>query len=819
MKYLFSVIDPLNTDFLCSKLTGLEDVPLILMATTEAVQRYVFRAGPFANGSYLFKDSSHFKAAGSLLNLFLIRPIFSIRALCNEKNILLLRIHSVCSNVKELDNTTREGLLNRPQVTRTFLVNEQQLDSYLSSVRYVREPMSNFAGNINDLVALGVSAPPRVRRNGDTRFIIPPRRSLSIEQRADAQSVLDIMISSKRASVSFSLNSRIPISSSLDYDMTSKIFTGIPPEEDPVVWKPNGGVLQYTKGGGRRRVIAAVADSVCHFENNERDSIFASDKYRASKVFVIVSPLTSFGEWCNEFELTNTAVFQIRNASDLNIVTFAAVDEGAVILVAKEIFETDDILNDRLVEDALGIIHSAVLSHDIATRLHGAGAREMDKQRCQKMLVNSFGIRFPKSPVPLSLLAVRGILVDECELSEIEILPRIDACFKSDWKWITVGYDGQPPLFVDQKIINFTKNFIGVPQKQLPEAEIWRLYSESTSGICSYLRTPRAILKKVSLISIPCGPSHLESTFFTILGRVKQSQSSIPTRIEESETSEMLVGSDLNGVGGCNLRLVLPRLGDMSPDEALNNCAAHFSFGPGTIAQRIGKAEGNSVTSLAESKFATRSLQEIRSLICQVCMSDPASCVTLCGHVFCADCTVQINAPTTPTIQCPVCRAQICKYDWIRVKTDNDTFVEKEIPSKIRGILDALDNIFGRRRHKRRYGMRAWVVAPAGTIASLKSIIQNDRPRIEIYDDNAILSNPLNHKVKILSFEEFDQNLTDDFKFGDENIEAVVLAMPLKNDYYHKLIKASNRRLISLQVHVLHAAGIESMEETNDIFR
>jgi hypothetical protein len=801
--YVCSILNPLQeSDTECGQ--HLEEVPLILMVTTETTPRYVFRAGPLTGGGFIYEESDSFKNSKELMGLLLSKPFFSVRAMCDAKIIIVLRIYS-------MSHAIQESTVSLSTSNRSFLDNEQQLVNFLakSSSNVIREPKILFS-----TFPSGLSIPPKNRKVES--FTVLPRRSLAPEQRSAVQNLLESLSASN---VTHIIHDSLSLSLNLGLDVRQGSFSK-PQQKNGTDWTPSAGIITYIRGGGRRRTLAALADQISsgNFPSNNFSESTSLDLYSAPKVFAIVCNSQSFLKWQAEFSVTDTKIMEFYKSEDFDQLSFAKIDEGCVLLIDPSAFSPESVKS--AISDISDMMMSTLTIADGQTKQHGSGKRPLDQKRAQKFVANSFASRFPKSRAPIGMLRLRGILLDDSyEFKEFgglkKVIYNVKQSLKSQWGWITVGYDGEPPKYLDPVIIERVSTFFDLQEDAKTEygnfvPDVWRIFNEPNSGLITHLATPKTILRKITLVSIECASTNAEATFFSAMHRIRQAHTPLPVKIEDEETASVLVGADLKGVAACNLMLLLPRLGTMTKDEAITNCKEHFNKNiRGTIAQRVARLEGNDVE-LPDPAYVQRALQDITSLTCSICMTDPSTVLTLCGHGFCKDCREQLGNTTSnqPTLNCSVCRAQLSAYDWINIGESSSI-----MPTKMQVLLTTLDSVFAKRRQKRRIGLRAWIVAPDNACESIRSFLSKHRPAISLdqHSDSAIT-----HGVRILSF----QNLYDvlNQSIDDECLEAVILACPAKSEVYHKLVKACANRRHPLQLHVMHSKGLETIDNASRLF-
>lgn len=795
LTYVCSILNPIKTvTFESFKIQPCESVVLVLMATTEEIPRYVFRAGPLANGEFIYEDSSNFQLEDDIINLFLVRPLFAFRCICDNKNIRVLRIFAFDSAFPSHLNPTVNRINEKTQLTQTLFDNEQYLFNLFAKSIVVCEPLQNFDRNEHGIVQ---SPNPRKTNSASVSF----RRSLSNEQNLSAQHLLEILNAKKN--ISYNVNLTSNLCKNLCVDFQNALFSTSPVKK--LTWEPTGSLLTFTRGCGRRRILSTVAHQITESKESHQD--ICLDKFYAPLCFVIICKEYDFIKWQKEFKFTNTRVCEIREADDFEQLTFQDVTQGVVLLVSPNSLHST---NSKSIQNFV----NALLITDSHAR--PTSRRQFDLLRGQRLFIKSFTQRFPRARLPCGLLRAKAILVDDFPLNDStrKLFQDIDQVFEADWKFVTLGYDGEPPRFLHPNVLDTIDTFFNIPMEARTVhdtlvPDIWRLFSEYNTNLVTYMQTPRCLLRKVSLVAIECGPTEQENQFFANMLNIKQSQTALPVKLCDQDITNSLVGAELCGIAGCTLKILLPRLETISFENAMKNCEDHFEKENGTIAQRISKSHGNSFD-LATGDFVKKTLKDIMQTTCQICLSDPSTVLTMCGHVFCKDCYDHVNISSI--VNCPACRSLLCEYDWIKIGSYSNLIM----PSKMQNLLNTLDQVFSKRRSKRRSGLSAWIIAPQTSIEELKKLLQENRDFL-INTSSDTISNQ--HKVFLTCFEDFTLKLNDDpHMFSDDNIEALVMVCPSSNEMYHKLVRSSRNRHNSLQFHLLYANGLENIDDAKRLF-
>jgi hypothetical protein len=138
------------------------------------------------------------------------------------------------------------------------------------------------------------------------------------------------------------------------------------------------------------------------------------------------------------------------------------------------------------------------------------------------------------------------------------------------------------------------------------------------------------------------------------------------------------------------------------------------------------------------------------------------------------------------------------------------------MPTKMSSLLNTLDQVFSKRRSKRRSGLCAWIIAPNDAKNELQNLLLENRDFL-INSESQNISKQ--HKVNLVTFDEFSIKLNEDpYILSDENIEAVLMVCPSTNEVYHKLVRSSRNRHNSLQFHLLYANQLENIDDAKRLF-
>lgn len=783
-RYLFSVLN--------DELEGVlkNDCEITLMSTTEDPPRYVFRLTHASGVQYV--NASEFPNYVLLIDIFLLRSVYVFRGLWRSGVPDIIRVFSKSDSIEQ-------SLAINNLSSRFLIENEQALMNYMKASKIVIEPSSFFSVVP---APLGVPTIPKIRRWGELKHKITARRTLAPEQRSDAESMIFLLRVHDANPITIPISSQIAVSDSVEIDMTHYCFARKQPAKT-TAWIPNGSFLTYTKGCGRRRTIASVMDAVTSMPIESPSEHQHLGQYFACRTGVIVCEGQKISKWKSELT-TNLIVLQTRE--DYDGLTFQSVQSGCTILV------TPEALNFAAAEsdDAIQAVRQM-------TKLADPRARNLDDALCARILVSSISDRMPSAKVPMHLLRARCIVIDLPAPLDLDIQDNL----RADWTWITLGYDGEPPSHLPARYAEW--NSASDPIDSSFHPDLWRILHEPSTGFLQKLKMPKSILRRVSLIPMIAGPTENERAFLQSVARIQQSMTALPVAVLPlASVASALLGAQVNGVPACQLQLALPRSSPMKQEEAEKNLAAHFASAlKGTLAQRVGSRFAQEtdqvipIGDLSESTFVQRALVQKGDGTCQVCFTDPVTTVTLCGHCYCVSCAGMLRnrEARIGVTSCPVCRAALSSYDWITIgEPTNADFV----PSKVRSIKSTLGSVFGRRRHKRRVSMCAWIVVPSEAIEPLRE---------QLIDSNyEVITDPLQKQAESSQRQQIPLVrliLIDDLgkQEIDDSVEAILLSSPAPSrNVYHSIIRGCVQRSCPLQLYVFVSHGVENAEEAINTF-
>jgi hypothetical protein len=807
-RYLFSIVVDDAGAFASSK----NECEVNLMVTTEERPRYVFKIRDADVNT--FEEATTFPFSDKLIDLMLLRSYFIVRVLRSKNGrVEVIRLYSRNDVIEtELNNTHFSN--------RLALENEQALLDLIQDA----------LGKI--IIEPNYSTPIRLKRKwGDMKFKVPSKRSLAPEQRLDAQSLTDAVHSSRRV---MTANVNIDISDSLVIDPLAWSF-GRKNSDKPDLtfsWSPVGGFLNYTRGCGRKRTLAAMLDAISsggidEGSISENRKGFNLNKYFAKRLSLIVCEADRVEKW-KESLGENSIVIKTRN--DLDNVTYNLISNGITIIVS-----IDAVVFFR--EDGIDTIEQVRKM----TFLADSRSRELDDIYYQRLHVSSIAERLPQARAPLSFVTARCLIVDiknkeQC-IKESYLISKV---LEADWTWMCLGFEGPPPSHLSFRYLQWAQpilfpgaekqiianTFAGDlgPSQSLPD--FWRILNDPTSGIVQNLTMPKSILRRVTLILDKSTASERERAFLQTVTKIRQSMTAVPVPPMSTSSSAVLLGTAYDNIAGCQVHIALPRTLPLSQANAERNVDSHFADDlRGTLAQRVGAGNSANVDAtlipmgtLSEASFVKRAVREKGDGICQVCYSDPVSVVTLCGHCFCGSCVSMLRVKEARgggVTTCPVCRAALSSYDWITIGDQSSEVLT--IPSKIQGLLNAISSVFSKRRHKKRSPMCAWVIVPesAHKVVSTQ-LLDAANGGFEIADMSQSEASFRQQipKIRLMTFDE----VSKETEIGD-NVDALFMTCPAQSSMiYYDLIRSCETRSTPLQLFLLVSQGVENPSDAVNIY-
>ena len=402
---------------------------------------------------------------------------------------------------------------------------------------------------------------------------------------------------------------------------------------------------------------------------------------------------------------------------------------------------------------------------------------------------------YPKTIVPLSLVKFGAIIIDDV-MDQKLVFNNVTQHLKHFKIWITTRSQGSSlkcttlPLlsnFMDvESHLIYNDNF---EQKQVLPI-LWQQIVKHDH----FINVPKSILKKITLVDCSVKLNVQETQVFLKFCDIRTSVSGLPRKVELS--SKALLDYPIDDVHGCELSLLLQRIAPMNKELALENIKQHFSLNlKGTIAQRIAKSESDILNlpqlsengSFADKTFVLRNFSELDQ--CQICFSEVANQITLCGHGFCKECKDMLKQDKTIAL-CPICRSSLCDYDWIEL---NELSEGKQKITKIIKLEETLKKIVAKRSKKRLYE----------NIYIATDLIEN-----------VMYLESKNENIFVVTFDDLKkQNLG--------NYATIIFASPPINDEInYALIKLANQEDISIQIHFIYVETFEEIQAlaTKELF-
>ena len=394
--------------------------------------------------------------------------------------------------------------------------------------------------------------------------------------------------------------------------------------------------------------------------------------------------------------------------------------------------------------------------------------------------------------VPLSLIKFGAIVIDNA--TDSGTFSKVKQFLKYFKLWITIRSEGAPLKFTTFGVLNnYIDNescFIHAFDQMQVVPLLWTHILKNDH----ILNVPKSILKKTTLIDCSVKLKPEETSVFLKFCDIRTSVSGLPRKVELS--TRALLDYPIDNVHGCLLSVLLQRTKPMNKQFALESLQKHFEVNlKGTIAQRISKSESDLLNlpqlsengSFPDASFVIRNFNELDQ--CQICFSEPANLVTLCGHGYCKDCSDMLKKDKVVSL-CPICRSSLCDYDWIQL---NDSKTEAYKITKVLKIEETLKKAMVKRSKKRLHE----------TIYIVSELI-----------DNIFYLNNFEDNVFVVTFEDLKNQ-----SFG--TYATIIFACPPPNeDINYALIKLANQGDISIQIHLIYVEGYEEVQAsaTKELF-
>jgi hypothetical protein len=393
------------------------------------------------------------------------------------------------------------------------------------------------------------------------------------------------------------------------------------------------------------------------------------------------------------------------------------------------------------------------------------------------------------------------------DMTDAAFLPIVQNV-KSEWTWIHL-LTPTPVSHIPYDCVDKADIFMALPHhifsRDLETSQVTPRIFSTLDSTYVRMKTPGAILRKVTLIPVSVRANEDELDFVDNFRRIQQSLSSTP--LQSIDISSALLGAPLEQVPGTGIYNLLPRLNTMTNDDILESVKSHFQHGDGTVAQRILAAGARKLNVVFQQTFVNKDFvltaHSEPLAQCPICATDDANVLALCGHKFCGSCVVMLRRSEARTAYtfCPTCRSSLSSYDWLQLGT-HTAFVS----SKMNAIKERIALIFSRRKPKRRgNGMVCLLVCPADTCDLIRSLLKKD----DEHDVDTELGQ--RNCVRLYSFENAielcQKPLTID-------VEAVVMASPpplQHTQLYHGIVRAASHRATPLQLHLLFTLDVEEI--------
>ena len=635
--YICSIID-----FSLIPVKNNQECNLTLMVTTELNPRYVFRYTKPNGLDVVHENASNFKYADALINLCTIRKMFYLRAVLSEPRSSINQLNVPYSIRIFVSEDGLKNFASAPS-SKLALENETALVSLLTAARgnIVIEPACVYSSmDENNLpnqtnFPRGLPICPAFKRS-QIKFYVTPRKNLASEQRNFFQTFLENSFAQK----SFAIDSNLKFGGNLCLDgIKGTIDFEDPPsqKQSEGLWKPSCGIVQFTRGCGRRRAIAASLAYIArtNFEEDKIGKRKSINHFNAPKVSLVICDFKEIDHWEKELRAAiysstvsifgadekkddkrEQSVIKIAAKEDFNQLTYECCQKGAVLLLNSEL-----------------LVHLQAIKLDAIEKIHDLVnesqpyARKIDDSRCIRIHVDSLSERIPQSCVPLLFLNLKLVyaepplnvnaenlgqdkeIVLESDLLKIEKFQKFIkhlSSIKSEFMWLGLGYEGEPSRVVPLKLLEMISpllklefqlsrwgqmgnSFIGGDQLA---PDIWRLYHEFNSGLILKIPYPKAILKMAAPIPVPCVTSPDEKKFVSLILSGTHSKFSLYTQnyhYMSTLTTDCLLGAENFGIKGSHLNLVLKRCAPLSLKDSIGNLDSHFlhALEEGTLAQKL----------------------------------------------------------------------------------------------------------------------------------------------------------------------------------------------------------------------------------------
>lgn len=746
VSYVCSILPPKSAGVCLTPATAQEVAVGLMVVTNSAPTQYVFRlsTGDGATAFVTADDFGYGAAANTRLwydfyacarRMFCIQAVYMHGQLRGSPS--LLRVYAKTGLVAA-------GMASR-MTGRAILDNEQALVNLMQSCmgRIVAEPLSSLSlarDALLDAAAAergeraaassarfaGISPLPRAARR-----VIPARRALASEQRAAAQALVDttqrIASAGSGSALRLPVRSDLPIVADLSLDFNTWALHVAPPGESVVAeWKPRAGFVLASRGSGRRRTLAAVADALAfgpdagsggasptaaHASTTMAPTLGARrqrlNEFAAPRLVVIVCADAAVPKWQDEVEALGMAPPTIiRTRDDYDALTYRVASAGGVVLVTHAALAQAPALAKAAADHIRDAMHTDAVFGSGLLMYRGAPPK-LNHARSVRVHVGSFAARFPDAVAPLAFLRTRCVIVDDAvdvdacaqfvtrtgrstTMADARATLRTVSSLPTDWTWIVAAFTGPPPTHLPMQTLEVCEDLLALPELArfvdedarfdtiLPD--VWRLVHEPGAALVHRLCFPKPLLRKVTIVPVIVSPTDAEVGFLDAVRRMTAAaavaagaaDADMPhapgLSVEQRSAILLCAAPAPSADGGCALHVALARTVPLTLTAARASVAAHFDGGRlrGTLAQRIMGAA--SAAAGCEVVHVERVLDpSSREAACQICFADPPTRISLCGHAFCAACVDMLRRPEVRagTIPCPCCRAPLSAYDWL----------------------------------------------------------------------------------------------------------------------------------------------------------
>lgn len=707
--------------------------------------------------------------------VYLFRPVYRINHI-SEKPILI-RLYMLFSN----DVSEKFGTLS-------MLRNEQTLIDLM--LHYKNDIIIENCDQIRLVQNYLDDHATRSRAPNILKFQIPQNRTVSPEQRADAQKLLEYV---QLGAVRFEFSNNIPIINGYNICLNSGSITNA---FDQLIHKSffRGSVIYGIMGCGRKRMYVNMIEQILA-GNLEKNNVTDINHYYAEKCALIVCNSASFPKW--KEELVNINYITLSDLTDFDNLTYSFVNEGGVILLDEKglTYSYDSGLKElNMMRE---VIRYYLMNDNENTLI------SLDNNQLVRFHVKDISKRFTNAKIPLQWLHFRTVIIDDIfDMNEFDF-SRADylmgryqytphssiiddlSLFSWDWSFVHVKTSGYVPTHLPKDWLNVLSPILSDPQEcgtldvYDKPALFWKQFH--VYGCLQSLVTPISILRKVSLITVPIEISDQE---IILLKRMNSMIEEVTERrFMYNDSSLALLGLDLYNVKGFNLPLTFHKMSNIfTIDEAVDIAEKHFQNLNGSIAERIQRLTMQG-SSLCDRVFFFNSLKEAQNK-CLICFENDYNVIALCGHKFCKECSEMLREKSV--VQCPACRAKISDFDWLKI--GKTSFVSNFSLSKIKILKQKIEQVSSRKRSKRQEDNKIMVLCPDKSKDVIKNVVNNN--------------------LEVLEFNEFIKKYKKEKLEKDMN--AVFLVSPCQNSELYQMLVKSTQSISPLQVFMLYANSIES---------